>query len=173
MIFRSIVPFLLLIASQAAIAAPLSSAQSQPEYHGQILSHGVDTESPIPSVQSRQANHDLEVNKKLPNYEHQGIILHGKDDREKEVSLCEAGIVSACRSSIVAAQAEYGSLGATGKIHEETSALPEEDDFNNASLFPSAEFLMISCAIVCFITIARRCIPQVPSGRSKSESQHA
>lgn len=173
MILRSIVPFLLLVASQATIAAPLSSTHSQPNYYGQISSRGVDSESSVSSAQSRQANYDLEVNKKLPTYEHQGIILHGKDDREKELSLCEAGIVSACRSSIEPGKAESEYLGATGKILKEMSALPEEDNFNNAPLFPSAKFLMISCAIVCVITIARRCIPHVPSDRSKSKPPYA
>ncbi|KAJ5119745.1 hypothetical protein N7448_010414 [Penicillium atrosanguineum] len=173
MFLRSIVPFLLLVASQAAIAAPLSSANSQPSVHGQLSSQGIDTESPFSSAQSRQAKYNPELNERLPTLGQQGIALHGKDDREKELSLCEAGIVPACRSSIEAAQAESQLLAATEKIYEETSTLPDDNDFNRARLFPSAEFLMISCAIVCVITIARRCIPQVPSDRSNSKLQHA
>ncbi|KAJ6111773.1 hypothetical protein N7523_007834 [Penicillium sp. IBT 18751x] len=146
---QSIFPFLLLIASQAAIAAPASSIHPQPSHNSQTSSRGVDTEkTSLLSARARQAN-DLEEHGKSPTDEHQGFIVHGKDDREKEISLCEAGIVSACRSSIEAAQAESKMLHTTEKVHDENS-------FNNAPLFPSAKFLIISCAVVCVITIARR-----------------
>ena len=114
---RSIVPCLLLVAPQAAIAAPLSSANSQPSFHGQISSQEADTEAILSSAPSRQANYNPKANERLPTHEHPEITLHGKDDREQEISLCEAGIVSACRSSVEAARADSKLLAATGKFY--------------------------------------------------------
>jgi hypothetical protein len=120
----------------------------------------------------------------LSKDENQDIILHGKDDREMELSLCEAGIVSACRSSIEAAQSESDSLAMSGRPFGETLALaldanfpksrfPEEDGLNSSQLFPSVKFLISACVIVCIITIARRCMYSLASGRAKDKPQPA
>lgn len=163
------------------MAAPSSSAYSLRNHNNRISPYELDIEPSVSSVQSRQAKYNPGVNEILSTYENQGIILHGKNDREKELSLCEAGIVSACRSSIEAAQSESDSLAVTGRPFGETltlaldlnipnSEFSEEDELRSNQLFPSAEFLMIVCVIVCIITIARRCMSDLPPGRAKDTS---
>ncbi|KAJ5197931.1 uncharacterized protein N7498_007048 [Penicillium cinerascens] len=189
MSLRSRLSFVLLfafqIAFQIAIAAPSHSGYAQRNYHERIPTDGIEAISSLLPAQSRKANHDLEANGLLRAYVQQpGIILHGKDDREKQISLCEAGIVSACRYSIEAAQSEPepDSLAATEKVHAETSDLalalnmpiPEnQDGSNEIRLFPSAGFLVVSCAVVCVITVVRRFVPTIPSVQSKEKAQRA
>lgn len=187
MSLRSVLSFVLLFAFQIAIAAPSNSAYTQRNYRERIPTDGVEAGSPLLPAQSRQANHDLEANGRLRAYDQQsGIILHGKDDREREISLCEAGIVSACRNSIEAAQSEPepDSLAGTEKVHAETSDLAlalnmpipesqEEDDINKIRLFPSGSFLVVSCAVVCVITVVRRFMPNIPLVRSNEKAQLA
>ena len=187
MSLRSVLSFVLLFAIQITTAVPSHSAYTQRNYRERIPTDGVEAGSSLIPAQSRQANHDLEANARLRAYDQQpGIMLHGKDDREREISLCEAGIVSACRSSIEAAQSEPepDSLAVIEKVHAEMSVLtlaqnmpiPEsqgEDDINKIRLFPSVSFLVVSCAVVCIITVARRCMPDIPLVQSKEKAQRA
>lgn len=187
MSLRSVLSFVLLFAIQIATAAPSLSAYTQHNYRERIPADGAEAGSSLLPARSRQANHDLDVNARLRAYDQQpGIILHGKDDREREISLCEAGIVSACRFSIEAARSEPGpdSLAAAEQVHAKTpdltSALnvpiPEsqkEDDINETQLFPSAGFLVVSCAVFCVITVVRRFMPNIPSVQSKGNAQRA
>lgn len=183
MSLRSVLSFLLLFALQLAIAAPSNSANTRRNHHNQISSDEIDAETSLSSAQSRQANHHPEANGGSPTYDqYPGIILHGKDDREKELSLCEAGIVSACRSSIEAAQSYSDPFAASEKVHGDTSPLtvalntpilgsPEEDETTNIRLLPSAGFLLVSCAVFCAITVARRYMPNIPFAQGKEKYQ--
>jgi hypothetical protein len=173
---------LLLFAFQLAIAAPSNSANTRRNSHNQISSDEIDAETSLSSAQTRQANHHPEANGESPTYDqYPGIILHGKDDREKELSLCEAGIVSACRSSIEAAQSDSDPFAATEKVHGDTSPLTlasntpilgsPDDETASIRLFPSVGFLVVSCAVFCVITVVRRCMSDIPLVQGKEKYQ--
>jgi hypothetical protein len=174
---------LLLFAFQLVIAAPSNSANTRRNSHNQISFDEIDAETSLSSAQTRQANHHPEANAGSPTYDqYPGIILHGKDDREKELSLCEAGIVSACRSIIEAVQSDSDPFAATEKVHGDTTPLtvapntpilgsPEENETINIRLFPSVGFLVVSCAVFCVITVARRCMSDIPFAQGKEKYQ--
>lgn len=184
MSLRSVLSLLLLFAFQTATAAPSNSMYTQRNSRDQISSNGVDAESSLLATRSREANHNPGANARSPTYDqYPGMTLHGKDDWEKEISLCEAGVVSACRLSIQAAQSDPDPR-VTEEMHEETSTLPlalkmpitgglEEDEISNVRLLPSTGFLVVCCAVVCVFTVARRFMSNIPLAQSKEKAQHA
>lgn len=137
--------FLLVSAFRVATALPSSSAY-RPSNRMPVIS--ADANSLILNAQSQHANQDLKIETASPSYDqHPEITLHGKDDREKEIALCEAGFVPACQSSIEAASSVAGPSAMTNRVHAET-----------LSTIPSIGFYGVSFAVVCIITVIRGCV---------------
>lgn len=77
--------------------------------------------SSLSAVRLQQDSEGPEKYTSLPGYDQRpDITVHGKDDLEREKSLCEAGIVSACRTSIEAAKAESDFFAPNDGSHRKT-----------------------------------------------------
>jgi hypothetical protein len=158
----ALLPFFALLLPTAAFP---SSAYTPSKLHAQNPTD-VGIDSSLSHTQPQQVNKGLEKHARSPSYgQRPDIILHGKNELEREMSLCEAGIVSACRASIEATKSE-SDLAQNDELLETPHKLPVigghgAHDIEHVRLFPPIGLLLISFAIFCFITVIRGCIPGI------------
>lgn len=143
-----LLPFFGLLLPTAAFP---SSVYTPRMNHARNPTNDADIDSSLPHAQPQQVDKGLEKHTRSPSYgQRPDIILHGKNEREREMSLCEAGVVSACRSSIEAAKSE-----------SDIAPNDESLDSEHVRIFSPTGLLVILFAIFCFITIIRGCLPDI------------